>query len=45
MELKDKVTQLKGVGPKKAQALEKLNIRTLEDNLWNALKRFISRAP
>lgn len=34
MELKDKVTQLKGVGPKKAQALEKLNIRTLEDMVF-----------
>ena len=34
MELKDKVTQLKGVGPKKTQALEKLNIRTLEDMVF-----------
>ena len=31
MELKDKVTELKGVGPKKAEALEKLGIKTLED--------------
>lgn len=31
MKLHDKVTELKGVGPKKAEALEKLNIRTLED--------------
>ena len=27
MELKDKVTELKGVGPKKAEALEKLGIK------------------
>ena len=31
MKLSDKVTELKGLGPKKAEALEKLNIRTLED--------------
>lgn len=31
MELKEKVTVLKGVGPKKAAALEKLGIRTIED--------------
>ncbi len=34
MELKDKVTRLKGIGPKKAEALEKLNIRTLEDMVF-----------
>lgn len=34
MELRDPVTVLKGLGPKKAQALEKLNIRTLEDLLY-----------
>ena len=31
MKLTDKVTCLKGVGPKKAQALGKMNIETLED--------------
>ncbi len=31
MELLDKVTELKGVGPKKSEALEKLNIHTIED--------------
>ncbi len=31
MKLNDKVTELKGLGPKKAEALEKLNIKTLED--------------
>ncbi|MDO4546284.1 MAG: ATP-dependent DNA helicase RecG, partial [Bacillota bacterium] len=31
MKLKDKVTELKGIGPKKAEALAKLNINTLED--------------
>lgn len=31
MDARDKVTELKGVGPKKSEALEKLNIRTLED--------------
>lgn len=31
MERTDQVTVLKGVGPKKATALEKLNIRTIED--------------
>ena len=34
MELKDSVTLLKGIGPKKAEALEKLNIRTLEDLMF-----------
>ncbi|MCQ4637409.1 ATP-dependent DNA helicase RecG [Anaerovorax odorimutans] len=33
MELTEKVTVLKGIGPKKAQALEKLEIRTIEDLL------------
>lgn len=33
MELTKKVTALKGVGPKKAQALEKLEIRTIDDLL------------
>ena len=31
MDLRDKVTELKGVGPKKSEALGKLNIHTLED--------------
>ncbi len=31
MDIRDKVTELKGVGPKKCEALEKLNIHTLED--------------
>ena len=31
MDPREKVTELKGVGPKKSEALEKLNIRTLED--------------
>jgi len=31
MELADKITSLKGVGPKKAAALKKINIHTLED--------------
>ncbi|MDO5414696.1 MAG: ATP-dependent DNA helicase RecG [Bacillota bacterium] len=31
MKLLDKVTELKGVGPKKSEALEKLNIHTIED--------------
>ena len=31
MDIRDKVTELKGVGPKKSEALEKLNIHTLED--------------
>ncbi len=30
----DKVTQLKGVGPKKAEALEKMNINTVEDLMF-----------
>lgn len=34
MELQQKVTQLKGVGPKKAEALKKLNIETLEDMMF-----------
>lgn len=34
MELFDSVTTLKGVGPKKADALQKLNIHTLEDLLF-----------
>ncbi len=34
MELRDKVTELKGIGPKKSSALEKLNIRTLEDLMF-----------
>lgn len=33
MELSQRVTVLKGIGPKKAQALEKLNIRTIGDLL------------
>ena len=31
MELFDVITDLRGVGPKKAAALKKLNIHTLED--------------
>lgn len=31
MKLEDKITQLKGIGPKKAEALGKLNIVTLKD--------------
>lgn len=31
MKLQDKVTQLKGIGPKKAEALKRLGIETLED--------------
>ena len=31
MDIRDKVTELKGVGQKKSEALEKLNIHTLED--------------
>ena len=31
MDIRDKVTELKGIGPKKCEALEKLNIHTLED--------------
>lgn len=34
MKLNDRVTELKGVGPKKAEALEKLNIKTLEDMIF-----------
>lgn len=34
MDPKDSVLQLKGVGPKKAGALEKLNIRTVEDLMF-----------
>ena len=34
MELFDVITDLKGVGPKKAAALKKLNIHTLEDLLF-----------
>ena len=33
MELFQEVTALKGIGPKKAQALEKLKIRTIGDLL------------
>lgn len=31
MELNDNITAIKGIGPKKAQALAKLNIKTVED--------------
>lgn len=34
MELRESVTCLKGIGPKKAEALEKMNIRTIEDLLF-----------
>ena len=34
MELFDVITDLRGVGPKKAAALKKLNIHTLEDLLF-----------
>ena len=34
MQLNDKVTLLKGIGPKKSEALEKLNINTLEDLIF-----------
>lgn len=34
MLLNDKIEALKGVGPKKAQAIEKLNVETLEDLLY-----------
>ena len=34
MKPEDKVTQLKGIGPKKAEALQKLNIRTIEDLMF-----------
>ena len=34
MELQQKVRQLRGVGPKKADALKKLNIETLEDMMF-----------
>lgn len=34
MKLDDKVTQLKGIGPKKSEALKKLNIQTLEDLMF-----------
>ena len=34
MKPEDKVTELKGIGPKKAEALEKLNIKTLEDMIF-----------
>ena len=34
MELHDSISSIKGIGPKKAEALSKLNIKTLEDLIY-----------
>lgn len=43
MRLKDSVTTIKGVGSKRAQLLEKLNIRTVEDMLYCFPHRYEDR--
>ena len=43
MELKDPITVLRGVGPKKAEALSKLHIKTLEDLLLTLPREYQDR--
>ena len=43
MELKSKVSTLKGIGPKKAQALSKYGMDTLEDMLYFFPRKYEDR--
>ena len=43
MNLHDSITTLKGVGPKKAKAFEKMNIHTLEDLAYTIPRQYEDR--
>lgn len=42
-DFKEQITQIKGIGPKKAQKFKQLNIETLEDLIWHIPMRYEDR--